>query len=138
MAHIGETCSKRYKFTAENIAGLANSLGDTNPVHVDAEFAAASRFNGLIASAGHSTGVFVSLLAEHFSKEHQVYGLEFNYKLKRAVPAGIDAICTWRIVGLKASEKLGGDIVTVEGEVTDDAGTVYIAGSGALLVVPKD
>ncbi len=100
-------------------------------------FAAASRFNGLIAAAGHSTGVFVSLLAEYFSKEHEAYGLEFNYKLKKAVPAGLDAICAWGVVDMRPSKKLGGDILTLEGEITDDAGTVYIAGSGVLLVVPK-
>jgi acyl dehydratase len=137
MPYIGETCSKRYNFTAETIAAVSESLGDTNPVHIDPTFAAASRFNGLIASAGHSTGVFVSLLAEHFSKTHEAYGLEFNYKLKRAVPVGLNAICTWRVVDMRPSKKLGGDIVTLEGEVTDDAGTVYIAGSGALLVVSK-
>lgn len=137
MARIGETCSKRYLFTAENIAAVAASIGDSNPAHFDPAFAAASRFNGLIASAGHSTGVFVSLLAEHFTKEHEAYGLEFNYKLKRAVPAGVDAICTWRVVDMRPSAKLGGDIITVEGELTDNAGTLYIAGSGALLIVPK-
>jgi 3-hydroxybutyryl-CoA dehydratase len=137
MPHIGETFSKRYLFTAETIAAVSKSLGDTNPVHIDAAFAASSRFNGLIASAGHSTGVFVSLLAEHFSKEHEAYGLEFTYKLKRAVPVGLNANCTWRVVDMRPSKKLGGDILTVEGEVTDGGGTVYIAGSGALLVAPK-
>ena len=137
MARIGETCSKRYHFTVENIAEAAARLGDTNPVHFDAVFAAGTRFNGLIAAAGHSTGVFVSLLAEHFNKEHEAYGLEFNYKLKRAVPAGLDAICTWRIVDMRPSKKLGGNILTLEGELTDDTGTVYIVGSGVLLVVAK-
>jgi len=137
MPHVGETCSKRYLFTAENIAGVTKSLGDYNPAHFDAAFAAQTRFKGLIASAGHSTGIFVSLLAEHFTKEHEAYGLEFSYKLKRAVPVGLEAICTWRVVDLKHSSKLGGDIITVEGEMMGSDGTIYILGTGALLVVPK-
>lgn len=137
MAHVGETCAKRYLFTAENIASVAKSLGDLNPAHFDPAFAAATRFKNLIASAGHSTGVFVSLLAEHFTKEHEAYGLEFNYKLKRAVPEGLEATCTWRVIDLKHSSKLGGDIISVEGEMTGGDGTVYIIGTGALLVVAK-
>lgn len=137
MAYVGETCSKRYLFTPENIAEVATTLGDHNPAHHDAAFAKGTRFGGLIAAAGHSTGVFVSLLAEHFTKEHEAYGLEFNYKLKRAVPVGLDAICAWRVIDLRRSDKLGGDIIECEGTLAGPDGIVYIEGAGALLVVPK-
>lgn len=136
MAYIGEVARKRYKFTAQNISHVAHALGDNNPVHHDAEMAAGTRFGGIISSAGHSTGVFVSLLAEHFTREHEAYGLEFGYKLRKAVPAGLDAKIEWRVVALEPSAKLGGDILKVEGELTDDDGRVYIEGNGALLVIP--
>jgi hypothetical protein len=136
MAHIGETCSKRHLFTADDIRSVAASLGDSNPAHHDAAFAAKTRFGKLIASAGHSTGVFVSLLAEHFTREHEAYGLEFTYKLKRAVPVDLDAIIIWRVAGMEPLHKLGGDILKVEGELTGDDGRVYIEGKGYLLVMP--
>lgn len=137
MAVVGETCSKRYLFTPENIASVATSLGDSNPAHHDPFMAAATRFGTLIASAGHSTGVFVSLLAEHFTREHEAYGLEFSYKLKRAVPAGLDAVITWRVAAKEPSHKLGGDILKVEGELAGSDGRVYIEGTGAMLVIAK-
>lgn len=137
MAFIGETCSKRYLFTPENVADVALRLGDTNPAHHDPEMAAATRFGGLIASAGHSTGIFVSLLAEYFTQKGEAYGLEFGYRLKRAVPAGLDAKLTWRIVDIEPSHRLGGDIVKLEGELTGDDGRVYIEGKGALLLIEK-
>ncbi|MEQ1717074.1 MAG: MaoC/PaaZ C-terminal domain-containing protein [Hyphomicrobium sp.] len=136
MAHIGETCSKRHLFTADDIRSVATALGDSNPAHHDDAFAANSRFGNLIASAGHSTGVFVSLLAEHFTREHEAYGLEFTYKLKRAVPVDLDAILTWRVAAIEPSHKLGGDILKVVGDVRGDDGRVYIEGSGFLLVKP--
>ena len=98
--------------------------------------AAGTRFGGIFSAGGHSTGVFVSLLAEHFTREHEAYGLEFSYKLKRAVPAGLDAKLEWRVVALERSAKLGGDIIKVEGELSSDDGRVYIEGKGALLVIP--
>jgi len=135
MAFIGETCSKRYRFTPDNVAAVADSLGDINPVHHDAGFAATTRFGWLIASAGHSTGVLVSLLAEHFTRDGEAYGLEFSYKLRRAVPADLDAVLTWRVVGLEPSRKLGGEIAKVEGTLSGEDGRVYIESSGAMLVV---
>lgn len=138
MAFVGETCTSRYLFTPENIDDVATRLRDTNPAHHDPQMAAATRFGGLISSAGHSTGIFVSLLADYFTKKGEAYGLEFSYKLKRAVPAGLDAILTWRIVAIEPAHKLGGDIVKLEGELTDDSGVVYIKGHGALLLIEAD
>jgi acyl dehydratase len=136
MAHIGETCTKRYRFTADEIVRVAASLGDNNPLHHDPGIAAKSRFGKLIAAAGHSTGVFVSLLAEHFTQNGGALGLEFNYKLKRAVPVDLDAIMTWRVVAIEPSHRLGGDIVKVEGELAGEDGRVYIEGRGFLLITP--
>lgn len=136
MAYVGEVARKRYQFTAQNISHVACALGDTNPAHHDPVMAAGTRFGGLISAAGHSTGVFVSLLAEHFTQNGEAYGLEFNYRLKKAVPAGLDAILEWRVVAIEPSHKLGGDIVKLEGELKGDDGRVYIEGKGALLVIP--
>ena len=136
MHQIGDTFSKRYQFTAERIKAVATAVGDTNPWHHDDVAAARGRFGRLIASAGHSTGVFVSVIAEYTTRAGNALGLEFGYKLKRAVPVDLDAIMTWRIVGKEPSRKLGGDILKVEGEMTDDDGRVYIEGSGFVLVMP--
>lgn len=136
MAYIGEVARKRYLFTHENIAEVAHALGDNNPAHHDPVMAAGTRFGGIISAAGHSTGVFVSLLAEHFTRQGQAYGMEFTYRLKKAVPAGLDAILEWRVVAIEPSHKLGGDIVKLDGDVKDEAGRVYIEGKGTLLVIP--
>ena len=137
MHHIGETFSKRYLFSAERIKAVAEVLGDTNPWHHDDEAAATSRFGGLIAAAGHSTGVFVSVIAEHTTRETDALGLRFTHKLKRAVPAGLDAIMTWRVVGMEPVRRLGGDVLRLEGLMTEDDGHVDIEGTCDVLVMPR-
>lgn len=136
MLEIGDSYRKRYLFTAENIRELATAIGDNNPVHHDPAMAEATRFGGIIAAAGHATAVFVSVLAEWMTRGAEAYGLEFSHKLKRAVPAGLDAIMEWRVTERAPVAKLGGDIVKVEGALTDDSGRIYIEAKGAVLFIP--
>jgi acyl dehydratase len=39
---------------------------DPQPIHIDAAFAAAGPFHGLIASGWHTTAIFMRLLADHY------------------------------------------------------------------------
>ena len=51
-------------FTAEDVATYAALTGDHNPLHFDAEFAAAVRPGALIVHGGLTTGLFNALVAE--------------------------------------------------------------------------
>lgn len=117
--HVGRTATRNYQFTEENIAAYSNISGDTNPLHLDPEFASRSKFGGIIACAAHSTGVLVSVLADEFSRSGEVVGLGFSFTLRRAVKAGCDAELIWTITGSKWSEKLKGRVISLEGEVRD-------------------
>ena len=136
VAWVGETITKRYVFDAVEVSELAYRLGDSNPLHHDAEFAARSRFGGLIASAAHSQGVLVSVLAEHYTRHGQSLGLEFNYRLRKGIPVGAATTLRWTVTKLEPSHKLGGDIVALDGEIADDAGNVYISATARILVAP--
>jgi acyl dehydratase len=134
--NVGDVVAKRHLFTRDSVMAMATAFGDTNPLHHDEEVARQSRHGGLIACAAHSTGVLCSLLAEHYARIGAPLGLEFEYKLKRAVPAGLEAMLSWRVVAKHAAAKLGGDILALEGDITDDGGVVYVTASGRLLVTP--
>jgi acyl dehydratase len=131
---VGDVVAKRHLFTRDGVIAMATAFGDPNPLHHDEAAARKSRHGGLIACAAHSTGVLCSLLAEHYAGIGAPLGLEFEYKLKRAVPAGLEATLSWRVVAKHAAAKLGGDILALEGDITDDAGVVYVTASGRLLV----
>jgi 3-hydroxybutyryl-CoA dehydratase len=137
MPFPGETFSKRYTFTAEAIAAFAALAGDWNPLHHDPDLAAASRFGGLIASGTQTSALLMGLAAEYLSKASETAGLEFTFRFRRAVPAGLDAIFAWRITAIEPSEKLGGEIVSLSGDLTDDAGQRYMTGEGRAVLWPK-
>lgn len=130
---VGSEIRGTYAFTADNISNYARLAQDFNPLHHDAEIAGKSRFGTLIAAAAHSTGVFTSLLATHFAPQGQALGLEFSFKLRRAVRNGVTAQMLWTIVSSNHSDKLGGLLIDVQGTVSDEAGTVLIEGQGRLL-----
>lgn len=133
---VGRVVSRCYVFTPENIAAYADMAGDPNPLHHDAEFAARSRFSGIIASAAHSTGVLVSVLADKFSKNGEAVGLGFNFTLRRAVKAGASTDLEWTVTGRYFSEKLRGVVVEFNGQLRDrETGQAYVLGEGQMLLV---
>jgi 3-hydroxybutyryl-CoA dehydratase len=133
---VGRVVSRGYEFTPENIAAYADMAGDPNPLHHDAEFAERSRFGGIIASAAHSTGVLVSVLADKFSKNGESVGLGFSFTLRRGVKAGASTDLEWTITGRYFSEKLRGIVVELNGQLRDrETGQAYVLGEGRLLLV---
>jgi acyl dehydratase len=137
MTAVGEIFSKRYVFTAEEIAAFAALAGDWNPLHHDPDMAASSRFGGLIASGTQTSALLMGLAAEHLSKMNDTAGLEFTFRFRRAVPAGLEAILAWRITAIEPSQKLGGDIASFAGEIIDSAGQRYVAAEGRAVIWPK-
>ena len=133
----GEIFSKRHAFTAQDIADFAARAGDWNPLHHDPDSAARTRFGGLIASGAHTTALLMGLAAAHLSDGNDTAGLEFSFRLRRALPAGTEAILSWRITAVEPSEKLGGDLVSFSGEITDDTGRRYVTSEGRAVVWPK-
>ena len=134
---VGETFSKRYEFDAAEIVAFAKAAHDPNPLHHDEAWAKRTRFGGLIACGAHTTGVFTSLCAEWFSERFDTVGLEFSFRLRRAVPAGLSAFFTWSVTSVEPAEKHGGVIATVEGTISDADGRVYTLGKGTVLACPK-
>lgn len=116
---IGRVVSRRYAFTVENIKAYAGMAGDTNRLHHDPEMAKASRFGALIASAAHLTGVLMSVVADKFARNGEAVGLGFTLTLRRAVKAGCVTDLVWEITGKHWSDKLGGNVIELSGEMRD-------------------
>jgi len=133
---VGEKFSKRHVFTAEGISDFAHRAGDLNPLHHDAEKAAKTRFGGLIASGTQTSALLMGLAAAYLSRDHDTAGLEFTFRLRRAVPAGTDAILSWEITSVEPNAKLGGDLVGFKGGITDAAGQRYLSAEGRAVVWP--
>ena len=76
MAYPGERFSSEVSLTPSDASAYARAVGDTNPVHHDAEYARSTRFGRLIASGTHTTALLLALTASHFSKSGAMLGLE--------------------------------------------------------------
>lgn len=132
----GRTVSLRYVFTAENIEAYAAMAGDANPLHHDRAFAEKSRFGTIIASAAHSTGVLMSVVAEKFARNGEAVGLGFSFTLRRAVKAGTDTDLMWHVSDRHWSEKLNGLVIELAGEVRErQSGLPLVVAEGRMLVL---
>ena len=59
----GQSATRSLAVTAGMVKKFAEITGDYNPLHFDAEFAAGTKFGGLVVQGGLTTGVLHALVA---------------------------------------------------------------------------
>jgi acyl dehydratase len=126
---VGETFSRTLALDAAAISAFAQSTGDTNPLHHDAAFAAATRFGGIIASGSHVSALLLGMLAGHFAGKGTNVGLDFSVRFRAAVPVDQSITMRWTVTERTAKASLKGDIVTLEGEIVLSDGTLAVTGT---------
>ena len=137
LVPVGEVLTRTLELTDESIREFAKLAQDFNPLHHDAGYAARSRFGKLIASGTQPSAVFMALLATHFSQRAQPLGLDFALTLKQAACSGDTLTMTWRVSRSRWKKSLGGDLVTLDGEVVNQYGRLVIIGRATIVVMPK-
>lgn len=60
---VGQKAQRTLQVTAEHVETFAEMTGDRNPLHFDREFAAATKFGGLVVQGGLTTGLLHALVA---------------------------------------------------------------------------
>ena len=131
---IGETIDKTVRLSEAEIIDFATRIQDHNPLHHDAEYAAGSRFGGIIASGPHVSAIFLAMGPTHFSQYGPVIGLNFNVAFRAAVFPDRNLYMQWRVTAANDEESLGGEVITLTGTVKDDTGTILLTGEGQLLL----
>jgi 3-hydroxybutyryl-CoA dehydratase len=129
--------SSEVKLTPAMVAEYAHGVGDTNPVHHDAEFAAASRYGRLIASGTHTTALLLGLTASHFSTNGSMVGLEFWVRFRRPIYADETLRLEWLVVKVTPNEKLKGDVVELRGRIQGQDGETALGAKGRVLVTDR-
>ncbi len=135
---LGEADIQTLVFDKPSIRAFATMSGDANPMHHDAEFAAATRFGGLIASAGHYSAQMMGAVATWLSQRTGSLGLEFTFQFRRAVL--VDSVMTleWRIIDIVSKPSLKGHIVSMEGALRQADGAVAVVATCKGLVLPLE
>lgn len=62
-ATVGQTATRSVTLTREDVRTYAELTGDRNPLHLDEEFAAETKFGRLVVQGGLTTGLLHALVA---------------------------------------------------------------------------
>jgi acyl dehydratase len=134
VPQIGETFTQDRTLTREEISSFAGLAGDLNPIHHDLGHAQGTRFGELIASGTQTVAMLMGMVPTYFSQTSQTLGLEFNFKFRRAIKAFEPLKCSWTVTGVTPKISLGGDLVTLEGQITGSNGETLLESHGTILV----
>ncbi len=132
--HPHERFSAQVSLDPSTVSAFASAVGDTNPVHHDADLAAKSRFGRLIASGPQTTAHLLALTASHFSKRGAMLGLEFWVRFRRPIYADETITIEWLVVSVKHNLRLDGDIIDLRGRIRKETGETAVGAKGRVLV----
>lgn len=133
-AYPRERFSSEIALSPAMVAEFAHASGDNNPIHHDAEYAAATRFGRPTASGPHLTALLLALTASHYSKKGAMLGLEFWVRFKRPIYADEIIRLEWMVVKVTPNAKLRGDIVELRGRVQGQNKQTALGAKGRVLV----
>ena len=129
-----ERFSSTVALSLAEVRRYALSVGDTNPIHHDAQIAAASRFGRIIASGAHTTALLLGLTASFFSKRGAMLGLDFWVRFRRPIFADETICLEWLIIRGTPNAKLAGDIVDLRGRIKGQDGQTSLGATGRILL----
>jgi acyl dehydratase len=136
-AYPRERFSSEVALSPAMVAEFASAAGDSNPIHLDPEFAATTRFGKLTASGPHTTALLLALTASHFSKKGAMLGLEFWVRFRRPIYADETIRLEWMVVRVTPNEKLKGEIVELRGRIKGQDGRTSLGAKGRVLVTDQ-
>ena len=127
---IGDSFSTSRLITDELIRAFAEVSGDHNPIHLDEEFAATTRFGRRIAH-GMLSGAFISAVLGYEFRERKIVYLSQTMKFTAPVFLG-DTLTTTATVKNIREEK---GIVTLETICAKKDGTVTLNGQAMVMIL---
>ena len=129
---IGDTFTISKEVTDEVIRKFADVSGDYNPIHLDEEFAAKTRFGRRIAH-GMISGALISAVLGYEFKERKIVYL--SQTMKFTAPVFIDDTVTATATVAKIREDK--PIVTIETVCTNQAGETTLKGEAVVMILTE-
>ncbi|MBK6724005.1 MAG: MaoC family dehydratase [Acidobacteria bacterium] len=129
---IGDSFSTTREITDDVIRKFANVSGDFNPIHLDEEFAAKTRFGKRIAH-GMLSGAFISAVLGNEFREISTIYLSQTMKFTAPVFLGDTVTTTATITNVRDDKP----IITVETVCTNQNGETTLKGEAVVMVLPQ-
>jgi 3-hydroxybutyryl-CoA dehydratase len=128
---IGETFSASKQITDSVVRAFAELSGDYNPIHLDDEFAAKTRFGRRIAHGMISGALISAVLGNEFKERKIVY---LSQTMKFIAPVFIDDTITATGTVVKIREEK--QIVTLETVCANQRGETVVKGEAVVMILP--
>ncbi len=126
---IGKTVTRTKTFTAEEVETFAEISTDTNPIHLDDEYAASTMFGQRIVHGMFTASLISAVLANDFPGPGTIY-LGQNLKFTKPVLIGDTITATITVTNFRE----GKGILSVDTICTNQDGDVVIKGDAVVKV----
>ena len=127
--NIGDRAELSKEITGEDIHSFARVTGDHNPVHLDPDFAAGTRFKGVIAHGLLSAGLISAVLGTRLPGPGSIY---ISQTLQFIRPVRIGDTITAEVVITKWNPEK--HILTLDTTCRNQLGKDVLTGEAVLLV----
>ncbi len=128
---IGDRFATTREITDELIRGFAEVSGDFNPIHLDEDFAATTRFGRRIAH-GALSGALISAVLGHEFRERKIVYLSQTMKFIAPTFIGDTITATGTVKSIRESK----GIVILDTVCTNQYGEVTVQGEAAVMILP--
>ena len=128
---IGNSFSRSRLVTDELIRQFAELSGDHNPIHLDEDFAKATRFGKRIAH-GMLSGAFISAVLGYEFSERKILYLSQTMKFTAPVFIGDTVTATATVTSIREDR----GIVTLSTDCTNQNGKTVVSGEAVVMILP--
>jgi 3-hydroxybutyryl-CoA dehydratase len=125
---LGDTASLRRTITQDDVNQFARITMDTNPLHLDEEYAKQTRFGGCIVHGIFGAGLISAVIGTELGGP-----IYLSQTLKFIKPVRIGETLTAFVEVIAVDE--GKNIVTLETRVTNEKGVKVIVGEASVLPI---
>ena len=128
MIKIGDTASMKKTFTQDDVHTFAEISGDKNPIHLDEEYAAGTRFKKPLVHGILTSGMISALLGMQLPGPGSIY-LQQSLYFRAPVYIGETITATVTVSKVRDNKP----IITLETVCKNQDGTTVIDGEAVLL-----
>ena len=120
---VGQTASFKKTITQEDISKFIDITGDTNPIHVDAEFAGRTFFGRPIAHGMLSASLFSTLVGMHIPGTGAIYKSQ-TIEFLKPVHVGDTLLACFEITAINREK----EEIEIKSWIDNQAGETVIQG----------
>jgi len=125
---VGQTYSKDVTISGERVELFARASGDTNPLHLDEEFARGTRFGQRVAHGMLTGGIIGGILGTEFPGFGTIY---LSQEIKFMRPVFIDDILTIKLEVIEVIKDKNRLVLSTE--VTNQRGEKVATGTAMVM-----